>query len=85
MIEALRARMGTQESQALYRLRGRTVEWVNADWKEQRRLRRFCGRGLARARCQVGVLVLAHNLLTLLAQENKAEKSSAVMPPGVAA
>ena len=85
MIEALRARMATPEAKELYRLRRQTVELVNADWKEHRKLRRFSGRGLARARCQVGVTVLAHNLLTLLAQESKAEASSAVKPPGIAA
>ena len=84
-IEALRARMATPQAKELYRLRRQTVELVNADWKEHRQLRRFCGRGLARARGQVGVTVLAHNLLTLLAQEEKAEMSSAVKPPGIAA
>ena len=72
LIEALRARMATAEAKALYRLRGQTVEHVNADWKQHRKLRRFSGRGLARARCQVGLMVLAHNLLTLRAEEAKA-------------
>ena len=85
LIEALRARMATPEAKELYRLRRQTVELVNADWKEHRDLRRFCGRGLERARCQVGVTVLAHNLLTLLAQEQKAGKSSAAKPSGIAA
>jgi transposase len=85
LTEALQRRMATPEAKALYRLRRQTVELVNADWKEHRQLRRFSGRGLARARGEVGVIVLAHNLLSLLAQERKAEKSSAVKPPGVAA
>jgi hypothetical protein len=72
-IEALRARMGTAEAKALYRLRSQTVELVNADWKQHRKLRRFSGRGLTRARCQVGLVVLAHNLVTLLSQEKKAK------------
>jgi hypothetical protein len=72
LIEALRARMGSDEAKALYRLRRQTVELVNADWKAHRGLRRFSGRGLVRVRCQVGVLVLAHNPLTLLAEEKKA-------------
>jgi hypothetical protein len=72
LIEALRARMQTAEAQALYRLRRQTVELVNADWKEHRQLRRLSGRGLARARCQVGVTVLAHNLVKLLSEEAKA-------------
>jgi transposase len=70
-IEALRARMGTEEAKALYRLRSQTVELVNADWKEHRQLRRFSGRGLQRARTEVGLIVLAHNLTTLLAEERK--------------
>jgi hypothetical protein len=76
-IEALRARMGTREAKALYKLRRQTVELVNADWKAHRRLRRFSGRGLARVRCQVGLVVLAHNLLTLLAEEKKAASTAA--------
>ena len=83
LIEALRARMQTDEAKALYRLRRQTVELVNADWKEHRRLRRFSGRGLARARCQVGLVVLAHNLLTLLDEEAKAKARAApAVTPG---
>src|SRR5712691_163257 len=87
LIEALRERMQTPEAKALYRLRRQTVELVNADWKAHRQLRRFSGRGLARARCQVGLMVLAHNLVTLLSEEAKAKarKTPAVSPPEVAA
>ena len=60
-----RARMATDEAKTLYRLRKQTVELVNADLKEHRKLRRFSGRGLVRARTEVGLLVLTHNLLTL--------------------
>jgi transposase len=77
LIEALRARMATPEAKALYRLRRQTVELVNADWKQHRKLRRFSGRGLARARCQVGLMVLAHNLVTLLSEEAKAQAKRA--------
>jgi transposase len=87
LIEALRARMATAEAKELYRLRRQTVELVNADWKGHRRLRRFSGRGLARARCQVGLLVLAHDLLTLLAEEAKPrpEPTAAATPAAQAA
>lgn len=71
LIERLRARMATDEAKALYRLRSQTVELVNADWKAHRQLRRFSGRGLRRARIEVGLIVLAHNLVTLLAEEKK--------------
>ena len=65
-IEALRQRMQTDEAKALYRLRRQTVELVNADFKEHRRLRRFSGRGLQRAEAEVGLLVLVNNLLVCL-------------------
>lgn len=84
-VEALRARMATVEAKALYRLRSQSVELVNADWKHHRKLRRFSGRGLARARRQVGLIVLADNLLTLLSEEKKAAaaKAAAVNPTGI--
>jgi hypothetical protein len=82
-VEALRARMAQPAAQDLYRLRKQTVELVNADWKEHRQLRRFSGRGLARVRCQVGLVVLAHNLVTLLAEREKAKAAAraAAQPP----
>jgi len=80
LIEALRERMQTPEAKALYRLRRQTVELVNADWKAHRQLRRFSGRGLARARCQVGLMVLAHNLVTLLSEKAKARDARAANP-----
>jgi transposase len=81
LIEALRARMGTAEAKALYRLRGQNVELVNADWKEHRKLRRFSGRGLSRARGAVGLLVLAQNLVTVeAAAQAKQAKGAAANP-----
>jgi transposase len=71
LIEALRARMGTEEAKALYRLRGQNVELVNADWKEHRKLRRFSGRGLKRVHAEVGLEVLAHNLLAVQAMQKE--------------
>lgn len=85
LIEALRARMAGDEAKAVYRLRRQTVELVNADWKQHRKLRRFSGRGLARARCQVGLTVLAHNLLTLLAEETKKAGATALTLVEIAA
>jgi len=63
LLEALRARMQSAEARQLYRLRSRTVELNYADFKEHRGLRRFHGRGRLRAAAEVGLLVLAHNLL----------------------
>lgn len=81
LIDALRARMAGDEAKALYRLRRQTVELVNADWKEHRLVRRFSGRGLARVRCQVGLTVLAHNLVTLLSEEAKRRSQPGPAPP----
>jgi hypothetical protein len=67
LLEALRARMQTEEAKRLYKLRSQTVELNYADLKEHRGLRRFHGRGLERARAEVGLLVLAHNLLFMAA------------------
>ena len=66
LVEALRERMQTDDARALYRLRGQVVERDFADAKQHRNLRRLSGRGLARARAEVGLVVLAHNALALL-------------------
>jgi len=63
LLDALRARMQTDEAKQLYRLRSRTVELNYADLKEHRGLRRFHGRGRRKALAEVGLLVLIHNLL----------------------
>jgi hypothetical protein len=63
LVEAHRARMATAEAKGLYRLRGQTVELGFADFKQHRSMRQFSGRGLDRAKRQVGLTVLVHNLL----------------------
>jgi transposase len=68
LVDALRARMETDAAKRLYKLRSQTVELNYADLKEHRGLRRFHSRGLLRATTQVGLLVLAHNLLFVQAQ-----------------
>jgi hypothetical protein len=85
LTEALRARMGTAEAKALYRLRGQNVELANADWKQHRKLRRFSGRGLVRVAAEGGLLVLAHNLIVLSAAAKKAaaeQDQGATVSPG---
>ena len=62
----------------LYKKRGQVVELGYADAKEHRGLRRFHGRGLARARLEVGLLVLAHNVLAVLALKDEKQGS---LPP----
>lgn len=65
LVEAHRARMATAEAKSVYRLRGQTVELGFADFKQHRSLRQFSGRGPSRAQRQVGLTVLAHNLLVV--------------------
>jgi len=65
LIVAHRARMETEEAKGVYRLRKQTVELGYADLKENRQLRRFSGRGLARARIEAGLNELARNLLII--------------------
>jgi transposase len=72
LVEALRERMNRAEAKELYRRRCQTVELIAADWKEHRKLRRFSGRGLAHATCQIGLMVLAQNLLSIPAQKKNA-------------
>ncbi len=57
--------MALPENQSRYRLRGQTVELAYADSKGNRRLQRFHGRGLARARTETGLMVVAQSLLRL--------------------
>jgi transposase len=73
LVEALKGRMQTEEAKQLYRRRCQTVELGFADLKEHRGLRRFRSRGLARVRIEVGLVVLAHNALTVRALRHKSK------------
>jgi transposase len=91
LVDALRQRMETPQGKELYRLRSQSVELVNADMKEHRKLRRFSARGVQGVRCQIGLLVLAHNLVTLMKElqrvrnrEEKAGKAAAISPGKIA-
>jgi hypothetical protein len=64
--------MQEPDGKNLYKLRKQTVELGFADLKQHRGLQRFRSYGKARARVQVGLLVLAHNGLALL-QERAAQ------------
>jgi len=64
LVEAHRARMATAAAKQLYKRRKETVELSFADAKENRSLRRFPRRGLRHARTHIGLLVLAHTLLS---------------------
>lgn len=65
LIDAQREKMQRDEIKAVYRQRGQTVERPFADAKRNRSFGRFHGRGLDRARAEVGLLVMAQNLLTI--------------------
>jgi Transposase DDE domain len=75
-VEALRERMKTEEAKQLYKLRKQTVERANADLKEHRALRKLSGLGLKRAAAQVGLTVLAHNLVVLDGLRRKRQKGA---------
>ena len=65
LLEAQRAKMELDEVKQRYRLRGQTVERGFGDAKGNRRVTRFHGRGLKRARTETGLLTLAQNVLRL--------------------
>ena len=65
LLEAQRTKMERDDVKARYALRGQTVERSFGDAKGNRRLERFHGRGLARARAETGLLVVAQNLQLL--------------------
>ncbi len=65
LIEAHKQWMNTPEAKAFRRLRGSVIERYFADAKEHRNLRRLHGNGLARAKAEVGLLVLAQTALML--------------------
>lgn len=57
-----RRRMERPDAKLIYKQRAATAETVNADLRRWRSLDRFAVRGLAKARCQVLLNVLAYNL-----------------------
>jgi transposase len=81
-IEALRERMKDEEAKKLYKQRKQTVELANADMKEHRCLRKLSGRGTTRAATQVGLVVLAHDLVALdgLRRKRGREDAAAATP-----
>jgi len=81
LVEALKERMQTEEAKALYKRRGQTVELGFADQKEHRDLRRFRGRGRTRARIEVGLIVLAHNILSVLTLRQEKDSSDSLATP----
>lgn len=65
LLDAQRAKMTPEVASQSRRIRSQTVERAFADVKEHRKLRRLHGRGLSRAKAEIGLNVLAQNALTL--------------------
>jgi len=72
ILEAHQLKMTTPEAKAIHRLRGSLVERSFGDAKRHRQFHRFHGRGLARAKAETGLVILAQNLLTLYRLRNLA-------------
>jgi transposase len=62
-LAAWRARMGSREGKAVYKLRASTVETANADLKTRRGLVQLTVRGLSKARCVALWSALAYNVM----------------------
>lgn len=62
-VAAWRQRMGSEEGQQIYQLRGQTSETINADLKTHRGLDRLTVRGTDKIRCVALWAALAYNLL----------------------
>ena len=78
LLEEHRRRMETPRAEALRRLRGQVIERSFGDAKEHRGLRRLRGRGLHRARAEVGLVVLLQNALTLHRLRRDAAKTRGI-------
>jgi transposase len=62
-VAAWRARMATVDAKALYKCRGATAEWVNADTRTHRTLDRILVRGLTKVHTWALWVALAHNMM----------------------
>jgi transposase len=65
LVDAQREKMKQPDIKQIYARRGQTIERAFADAKGHRSYGRLRGRGLARARAAIGLLVMAQNILTL--------------------
>jgi transposase len=65
IMEAHKEWMKTDEAKAVNRLRGSVIERCFADAKQHRHLRCLHGRGLKRAKAEIGLVVLVQTSLTL--------------------
>jgi hypothetical protein len=65
LLEAHKAYMSTAEAKAILRLRGSVIERCFGDAKEHRNLHRLHGRGLKKAKVEIGLIVLVQTAFTL--------------------
>lgn len=65
LIDRQQEKMAREDVKEIYRKRGQTIERSFADAKSHRAFGKFHGRGLSRSRAEVGLLVMAQNLLNL--------------------
>lgn len=77
LLDAHREKMKTDRAKKLYRTRGQVIERAFADTKQHRQGRRFHGRGLQRAKAEVGLLVMAQNFLAILRLRKTQQKEVA--------
>ena len=66
-VQAWRARMTTDAGQHMYKARGATAEWVNADARTHRTLAAIPVRGLTKVHTWVLWIALAHNMIRSMA------------------
>ena len=79
-------RSKTPQAKAIYRLRKQTVELQYADRKQNRNFRGLSGRGLRRARIEVGLTELVYNLMIVEREfRNRREAKPATLNTYVAA
>ena len=62
-VAAWRARMATDEAKTIYKARGATAEWVNADARAHRTLDHLFVRGLRKVQTWALWIALAHNMM----------------------
>jgi hypothetical protein len=74
MLDELEAKMETTVGQRSRKLRAQTVERLFADGKRNRKQNVQNGRGLARVKAEVGLLVIAQNILRLYNLIKRREK-----------
>jgi transposase len=71
LLDAQRAKMKTPLGEAKRKRRGQVIERAFADAKEHRNMRKLHGRGLERARAEVGLVVMAQTALAIQRLQEK--------------